>query len=114
MDCEIEYLGKVRELSSEGGQRFKSAFPNLSINVPAGRRGRNGVVDSFASSYEQLSSDSAMFPDGYQVKVTLQSLMPNSFNMYLHYLLEGSTERGEVERDLLQTIGRAATTAGRR
>jgi hypothetical protein len=46
-----------------------------------------------------------MFPDGYKIKIKLQSLMPNNFNMYLDYLLNGSTQGASVDRDILGSIG---------
>lgn len=80
MDMEVNFLGKSRSLNGATLDRFISAF------------GKTGGNNNF-----KVGGDH-MFPDGYEVKITLQSLMPNNFNMYLDYLLNGSQETGVIDR----------------
>jgi hypothetical protein len=95
MDIELQYLGKSRALSKEAGSEFKTAFGNININT---------IAQNSAGKTTEERGDNYMFPDGYQVKVKLQSLMPNNFNMYLDYLLNGSTEKGEISRELVEQL----------
>ena len=80
MDINLEYMGKTRALSAGAANKFENTFGSTS--------GSNNIK----------TSNDYMYPDGYMIKITLNSLMPNNFNMYLDYLINGSTEKGQIDR----------------
>lgn len=98
MDVDVAYLGKSRKLSDVAYNKFLAGF---------------GTNNSGKSNFGGLKRGS-MFPDGYKIKIKLQSLMPNNFNMYLDYLLNGSEENGSVDRDLVLTLGNIIGDVGAR
>lgn len=92
MDINLEYLGKTRTLSNSAANKFQNTFGSTS--------GKSNIK----------TSDDYMYPDGYMVKITLNSLMPNNFNMYLDYIVKGSLEHGQIDRKtLFDIIGETST-----
>jgi hypothetical protein len=69
---QVEQIGNRRQLYSN--EELKSLTTGLDI---------------------KLDSD-AMFPDAYKVVVSLRSLVPNSFNTYINFILDGVNEKVEI------------------
>ncbi len=92
MDIDLEYLGKTRSLNSRGADRFLNTFGST--------QGANNIT--IGGDY--------MYPDGYMVKIVLKSLMPNNFNMYLDYVINGSNESGETQRQSFGTLAGETST----
>lgn len=83
MDINLEYMGKTRALSAGAANKFENSFGSTGDAIV-----KNNIK----------TSDDYMYPDGYMIKITLNSLMPNNFNMYLDYIIKGSTEKGQIDR----------------
>jgi hypothetical protein len=64
LDLTVTSLGMKRRLTENGLNRIKSG----GVNIPS----------------------DAMFPDAYKMSFVFKPLVPNNFNVYLKYLLEGS------------------------
>jgi hypothetical protein len=64
LDLTVTSLGMKRRLTANGLDRIKSG----GVSIPS----------------------DAMFPDAYKMHFTFKPLVPNNFNIYLKYLLEGS------------------------
>ena len=76
-------------------------------------QGKNGIGKFNERLGVNLPSN-AMFPDGYQVTVKVTSLVPNNFNMYLNYLLNGSRDNikiGDVIPSTTEKIINGVVTA---
>jgi hypothetical protein len=64
----IENIGMLRQLNTEAMTKFKSGVGN-DVTI---------VNDAF-------------FPDAYKVSMEFKSMIPNNFNVYLNYLVNGTT-----------------------
>jgi hypothetical protein len=73
LQAQITYVGKTRLLNEEAAKRLLQAFPKRGTSL--------GLSQDIVTS--------TFFPDAYKLNLIFKSLMPNNYNMYIQYFING-------------------------
>jgi hypothetical protein len=116
---QIDYLQRspnVYNVHFPGYFEYYYCTMDIVIETIGNMRKLNGVsLSKDVGITNNTTLDNAFFPDAYKISITFRSLIPNNFNVYLKYLLNGkdstvqvgSSQRVTVTSDLIPVINTA-------
>ena len=110
LEAQVQFVGKRRRLPNTMTGKFNEIFSN----------GSNKSKDKIKLSAE--IANNGFFPDAYRLTLTFKSLMPNNYNMYLQYFINGSqlADTGAISQaqfasglsDTFKALGSASAGVG--